>query len=70
VRQAQQILIVVMMVLVFAVLFALGAVPPDLFAALDYFQFMLLAIAVVAILDVILLGLALVSFQRSRLILN
>jgi ABC-2 type transport system permease protein len=70
VRQAQQILIVGMMVLLFAVLFALGAVPADLFAALSYFQIMLIAIAVVAILDVILLGVALVSFQRSRLILD
>jgi ABC-2 type transport system permease protein len=68
VRQAQQILSVGMIVFVFAVLFVLAALPADLFASLSYSQLMLIAIAVVAVLDAILLGLALASFQRSRLI--
>jgi ABC-2 type transport system permease protein len=68
VRQAQQILSVGMIVFVFAVLFVLAALPADLFASLSYSQLMLIAIAVVALLDAILLGLALASFQRSRLI--
>ena len=70
VRQAQQLLIMGMIVLIFGVLLALSALPADLFSSLSYSQFLLIAIAVIAILDAILLGLALVSFQRSRLILS
>ncbi len=70
VRQAQQILITGLTVLIFAFLFALSALPPDLFSSLSYSQMMLIAIAVIALLDAILFGLALVSFQRSRLILS
>jgi len=70
VRQAQQILQVGTLVLVIAALLVLRALPENALAALSYSQIMLIAIAIVAILDAILLGLALVSFQRSRLILS
>jgi ABC-2 type transport system permease protein len=70
VRQAQQTLQVGTLVLVIAALLILRALPENAIASLSYSQIMLIAIAVVAILDTILLGLALVSFQRSRLILR
>jgi len=70
VRQAQQILSVGTIVFVFGVTFVLRAVPANVFSSLSYAQFLLIAMAVLAVLDAILLGLALVSFQRSRLILS
>lgn len=70
VRQAQQILIVGMIVLMFGVFLALSALPADLFSSLSYSQLLLLVIAAIAILAAILLGLALLSFQRARLILS
>ena len=70
VRQAQQILSIGTIVFVFGVTFVLRAVPPNVFSSLTYEQFLLIAMAFLAVLDAILLGLALVSFQRSRLILS
>jgi ABC-2 type transport system permease protein len=70
VRQAQQILSVGTIVFVFGVTFVLRAVPASVFASLSYAQFLLIVMAVIAVLDAILLGLSLVSFQRSRLILS
>jgi hypothetical protein len=70
VRQAQQILIIGTIVLIFGGILALSILPADLFAALSYVQILLIAIAVLALLDTVLLGFALVSFQRSRLILS
>jgi ABC-2 type transport system permease protein len=70
VRQAQQILIMVMMVLILGLLLAISVLPADLFSGWSYAQFLLLAGAALALLDAILLGLALVSFQRSRLIMS
>jgi ABC-2 type transport system permease protein len=70
VRQAQQILGIGTLVLIFAGVFALQALPADLISSLSYSQAMFLFIAVIAVLDAILLGLSLVSFQRSRLILD
>lgn len=70
VRQAQQILSVGTIVFVFGVTFALRALPANVFSSLNYLQFLLIAMAVIAVLDAILLGLSLVSFHRSRLILN
>jgi ABC-2 type transport system permease protein len=70
VRQAQQILSVGTIVFVFGIVFALQAVPTNVISSLTYAQFLLIAMAVIAVLDVILLGLSLVSFQRSRLILR
>jgi len=70
VRQAQQILSVSTIVFVFGVTFLLRALPANLFSSLNYAQFLLIVIAFLAVLDAILLGISLVSFQRSRLILN
>lgn len=70
VRQAQQILSVVTLVLIFAGVSALQALPANVISSLSYSQFLLLTIAVIAMLDAILLGLSLVSFQRSRLIVS
>ena len=70
VRQAQQILSVGTIVFVFGVTFALRAVPANVVSSLSYSQFLLIAMAVLAVLDAILLGVSLVSFQRSRLILS
>ena len=70
VRQAQQILSVGTIVFVLGIVFVLQAVPANVVSALTYSQFLLIAMAVIAVLDAILLGLSLVSFQRSRLILS
>ena len=70
VRQAQQILSVGTIVFVFGSIFVLRAVPANVFSSLSYAQILLIAMAVIAVLDAILLGLSLVSFQRSRLILS
>jgi len=69
-RQAQQILSVGTIVLVFGSVIVLRAVPADVTASLSYSQFLLIVMAVVAVLDAILLGLSFASFQRSRLILS
>lgn len=69
-RQAQQILSVGTIVFVFGSVFVLRAVPANVLSSLTYSQFLLIAMAVIAVLDAILLGLSLVSFQRSRLILS
>jgi ABC-2 type transport system permease protein len=69
-RQAQQILSVSTIVLVFGSVIALRAVPANVVSSLTYSQFLLIVMTVIAVLDAILLGLSLVSFQRSRLILN
>ncbi len=70
VRQAQQILSIGTLVLIFGGVFALRAVPATVVSSLSYPQFLLLAIAVIAVLDALLLGLSLVSFRRSRLIVS
>ena len=68
VRQAQQILSIGTLVLIFGGIFALQALPPNFVSSLSYSQFLFLAIAVIAVLNAILLGLSLVIFRRSRLI--
>jgi ABC-2 type transport system permease protein len=70
VRQAQQILSVGTLVLIFGGIFALRALPASFVSSLSYSQFLLLVIAVLAVLDAILLGWSLLSFQRSRLIVS
>jgi len=70
VRQAQQILGIGTMVLIFGTIFVLRALPANLFSSLTYQQILLVAMAVIAVLDAILLGLSLASFRRSRLILS
>jgi len=69
-RQAQQILSVGTIVFVFGSVIALRTVPANVVSSLTYSQFLLIVMAVIAVLDAILLGLSLVSFQRSRLILS
>jgi ABC-2 type transport system permease protein len=70
VRQAQQILGIGTFVLVFGGISALQALPANFVASLTYAQFLLLVLAVIAVLDAILLGVSLVSFRRSRLIVS
>jgi ABC-2 type transport system permease protein len=70
VRQAQQILSIGTLVLIFAGIFALRALPANFLSSLSYAQFLLLVIAVIAVLDTILLAWSLLSFQRSRLIVS
>lgn len=70
VRQAQQILSIGTIVFVFGIIFGLQAMPANVVSSLTYSQILLIAMAVIAVLDAILLGLSLVSFQRSRLILS
>jgi ABC-2 type transport system permease protein len=70
VRQAQLTLSIGTLVLVFGGISALQALPTNFVASLTYSQFLLLVLAVFAVLDVILLGASLVSFRRSRLIVS
>ena len=70
VRQAQQILSIGTIVFVFGIIFVVQAVPANVVSSLSYSQFLLIVMAFIAVLDAILLGLSLVSFQRSRLILS
>jgi ABC-2 type transport system permease protein len=70
VRQAQQILSIGTIVLVFGTTFVLRALPANLFSSLNYQQVLLIAMAVIAVLDAILLGWSFASFRRSRLILT
>jgi len=70
VRQAQQILSIGTIVFVFGVTFVLRALPANVVSSLTYSQFLLSVMAVLAVLDAILLGLSMLSFQRSRLILS
>ena len=70
VRQAQQILSIGTILFVFGTVLALRAVPADIVSLLTYPQFLLIVMAVIAVLDAILLVLSVVSFQRSRLILS
>lgn len=70
VRQAQQILIIGSIVFIFSALIIISILPANLLSGLSYSQILLFAIAILAVLDAILLGLSLRSFQRSRLILS
>ncbi len=70
VRQAQQILSVGTIVLVFGIVFILRSLPANFVSSLTYQQFLFMVMAFFAVLDAILLGLSLMSFQRSRLILS
>jgi ABC-2 type transport system permease protein len=70
VRQAQQILSIGTLVLIFGGVLALQALPASFISSLSYSQMVILFIAVIAVLDATLLGLSLVSFQRSRLIVS
>lgn len=70
VRQAQQTLIVGTIVVIFGGVLVISLLPPQLFRSLSYSELLLIAITVIALLDAVLLGWALVRFQRSRLILS
>lgn len=70
VRQAQQILSVGTLLLIFGGIFVLQALPTNFISSLSYSQFLLLTMAALTVLDAILLGLSLLGFQRSRLILS
>lgn len=70
VRQAQQMLIVATLVLIGGGVLALKAVPAQTISSLSASQIWLIAMAVLAVLDAILLAAGLISFQRSRLILS
>jgi ABC-2 type transport system permease protein len=70
VRQAQQVLIVAMLVLVGGGAGLFTLLPADVIASLSESQLLLIAMAVLAVLDAILLGVSLVRFRRSRLMLS
>ena len=70
VRQAQQILIVATLVLVVGGVVLIKALPAQAISSLSPSQLWLIVIAVLAGLDAILLGVSLVSFRRSRLMLS
>src|SRR5690348_6471451 len=70
VRQAQQILSVGTLLLIFGGIFVLQALPTNFISSLSYSQFLLLTMAALTVLDAILLGLSMLGFQRSRLILS
>ena len=70
VRQAQQILSIGTIVFVFGIVFVLQAIPANVVSSLSYSKFLLITMVFIALLDAILLGLSLISFQRSRLILS
>lgn len=69
-RQAQQILGIGTLLFLFGGVLVLQILPASFVSSLSYSQFLLLAIAVIAGLDVILLGASLASFRRSRLIVG
>ncbi len=70
VRQAQQTLLLGTLGLGVVFYLVLRALPGNLFSSLNTNQILSLILAVLAILDVIMLGIALTSFKRSRLILS
>jgi ABC-2 type transport system permease protein len=70
VRQAQQTLLLGSLLLFVVIFLVVRALPSEMVLALSYTQFILISILVLAVLDAILLAIALVSFRRSRLILS
>ena len=70
VRQAQQLLIVATLVLVVGGVVAIKVLPAQSISSLSTSQIWLIVMAVLAVLDAILLGVSLVSFRRSRLMLS
>jgi ABC-2 type transport system permease protein len=70
VRQAQQTLLLSTLGLGLVFYLVLRAVPADLLASLSTNQILFIILLVLAVLDVILVGIALASFKRSRLILS
>ncbi len=70
VRQAQQTLLLGTLVLGVVVFLASKAVPASVINSLTSYQLFLIVMIVLAVLDAALLTVAMISFQRSRLILS
>jgi ABC-2 type transport system permease protein len=70
VRQAQQILIVATLVLIAGGVVVIKVLPAQSISSLSESQIWLIAMAVLAVLDAILLAVSVVSFRRSRLMLS
>jgi ABC-2 type transport system permease protein len=70
VRQAQQLVLVAMLVLAGGGVLLSRFLPADVISSLSESQLWLIAIGVLAVLDLILLGVSLVSFRRTRLMLS
>jgi ABC-2 type transport system permease protein len=70
VRQAQQLLIVATLVLIVGGVVVIKVLPSSTISSFSTSQIWLIAMAVLAVLDAILLGVSLVSFRRSRLMLS
>ncbi len=70
VRQAQQVLIVAMLVLVGGGVGLIRFLPADAISSLSESQIWQIAMAVLAVLDALLLAVSLVSFRRTRLMLS
>jgi ABC-2 type transport system permease protein len=70
VRQAQQTLVVATLALGVVSFLALKLVPAQVLVSLSYVQILLIIMAVLIVLDGICLGISLVSFRRTRLILS
>jgi len=69
-RQAAQTFALGSLGLFLAVYLVVRALPPQLFAGLSGSQMMVLVMVFLAVIDVILLSIAMVSFHRSHLILS
>jgi len=70
VRQASQTMLLGLIILGLAISMVIRLLPPGLTASLTTSQVVLIIVLVLVVLDTILLAAALVSFQRSRLILS
>jgi ABC-2 type transport system permease protein len=70
VRQAQQTLLLSLLGLWVATYLVVRALPSQLLQAMSYSQIVLVVMLVLAVIDAILLAIAMVSFRRSRLILS
>jgi ABC-2 type transport system permease protein len=70
VRQAQQTLAIASIVLAVLLVLGIRSLPSNLISSLDNNQIAIIILVGIAILDAILLAIALVSFKRSRLILS
>ncbi len=69
-RQAQQTLLLGSVALFVVIYFVVRALPTQLFQGMSSSQMFMLFMLVVALLDVLLLGVSIASFRRSRLLLR
>jgi hypothetical protein len=70
VRQAQQTLAIASIVLAVLLVLGIRSLPSNLISSLNINQIAIIILVGIAILDAILLAIALASFKRSRLILS